>query len=52
VPTFLRVADHTASEHRFGFECFASTGLNIPGTVFPTCLPAAIDASGNECCAD
>ena len=22
--------DHTASEHRFGFECFASTGLNRP----------------------
>jgi hypothetical protein len=27
-PANVRVADHTASEHRFGFEGFASTGLN------------------------
>jgi hypothetical protein len=24
----FRVTDHTASEHRFGFEGFASTGLH------------------------
>jgi hypothetical protein len=50
-PTFLIVADHTASEHRFGFESFASTGLNTPGTVFPTRLSAAMQASSNKCCA-
>jgi hypothetical protein len=26
----VRIADHTASEHRFVFDCFASTGLNTP----------------------
>jgi hypothetical protein len=30
----------TSNEHRFGFECCASTGLNTPETMFPT-LPAA-----------
>jgi hypothetical protein len=32
----IKASDHTASEHRFGFECFASTGLNTPVTMSPT----------------
>src|SRR5215468_7597422 len=29
----FHVADHTANEHRFGFDCFASTGLNALQTM-------------------
>ena len=33
----FRVANHMARQHRLGFECFASTGLNTPERIFPTC---------------
>jgi hypothetical protein len=47
--TSVRIADHTASEHRFGFEGFASTGLNTPATIFPTSHPSAFwEAKTNE----